>query len=173
MWRACEQRLNDLRPYMREFKTISLLDIGAGNGVWVQFLNDATRVEATGIEPNPALCGGYVSPGTWEDAKGQFAVVTAFDVFEHLTRPVYFLRHMQRVISPGGLLVIEMPEWDGPQARRDGVSWKHVRPRQHVCLYSREALVALAEQCGWDLVGCFRPLRGSIGKMTYVLQQKR
>mgnify|MGYP000033995590 CR=1 FL=1 len=52
-----------------------------------------------------------------------------------------------------------MPEIACPQQLEEGLKWKHIRPRQHVCLYSDSAAQKLFAQCGWKVEALHRPLR--------------
>lgn len=153
-----------------------MLDVGCGTGALVNVAT-AERIAAFGLEP----CAGITQPpaayftdiGTWEDMRGSYDLIHSSDLFEHLTRPREFLDRTKQHLNEHGLIVIETPEWNGPDQLRAGWDWKHIRPRQHVCLYSREAAEQVYCEAGLEVVAFWRPLRGSIGKMTHVLQVAR
>lgn len=48
-----------------------------------------------------------MSPLPWPDAS--FDVVLSFETFEHLENPYHVAREMQRVLKPGGFLIVSMP----------------------------------------------------------------
>lgn len=58
-------------------------------------------------------------PWPWTD--GQFEVVQAIDVFEHLTLDPWWrwLDESWRVLEMGGMLVMRLPAWDNPLTYRD------------------------------------------------------
>ena len=155
-----------------------LLDIGAGAGTFVAAAA-AHGFEAEGIEPNAQVVevgrslGRRLRAGGWREASGEFEVVTLHDVFEHLTRPWQCLDHVATLLGPGGLLVIETPEFGCPASRREGVQWKHVRPKQHICLYSELALGRMLTTSGWEVEAVVRPRRGALGKMTVYASRSR
>jgi SAM-dependent methyltransferase len=60
----------------------------------------------------------------WPFPDNQFAQVYAKHVFEHLRYPVAFMQQAHRVLSPGGLLHIEVPDWQSKNAYTDPT---HVR----------------------------------------------
>ena len=98
-----------------------ILDLGCFCGV---FLNEASQAgwECYGIEPliMPAIYarGNYnlnvITDTLRNDSYSPefFDVVTTFQVFEHLIFPDEELRKIQRILKPGGLLMIEVPNID-------------------------------------------------------------
>lgn len=156
----------------------TLLDIGAGTGAFVAAANDQ-GIMATGVEVNEPMCdqaqekGRPVQAGSayQVDIDEQFDIVHLSDVFEHLLRPADALGEMMRVMKDSGLLVIEMPEAGCPQSEQQGPEWRHYRPKQHVYLYTEGAARMLFERHGLYVEAVHRPLRGSLGKITYYLQK--
>lgn len=175
---AARKRIQSLLFYyeprfaMHGRRSTRLLDIGCGTGEFVKTAR-TYNYDAYGIDPNPALAtqDRIITTGTWKDVQGTWDIITLHDVFEHLTRPREALRAFQGHLNDRGLVVIEQPEWDSPHQREAGMEWKHIRPRQHVCLYSRQAAEQLYEEEGFSLVAFYRPLRATLGKMVHLLQR--
>lgn len=149
----------------------SLLDVGAAMGSFVT-MAEAYGWSAFGVEPSAAMVrqaqalGRNVALGSaTEIPAGRFDVVCAFDVLEHLTRPGAALRSMAAAVRPGGCLIIEMPEFKAPFG-----NWqRHIRPRQHIALYSAAAAVELFTRAGLRLEALIRPKRGQLAKAVYYL----
>jgi len=165
--------LSGLFPWVRR-----VLDIGAGTGAWVAELQ-AHGVAAVGYEPSPEMArqaqarGRNVCVGGWEDIPAPDLrpdLVTMHDVFEHLPDPHGCVRRLQALVGPAGLLCIEMPEWDCPQARAEGAAFRHVRPLEHVALYGERAATELFRRAGLEVVALVRPLEGRLGKVAYYLR---
>ena len=109
-----------------------VLDVGTAGG---SFLAVAKRRgwEVLGCEPNRWLCrwarehyGIDVRPGTVADlglAGGSMDVVTLWDVLEHTPDPVATLRECRRVLTDGGILVVNVPDSDSLVARLMGRRW--------------------------------------------------
>src|SRR5262245_15829759 len=97
-------------------------------------------VDAHGIEPSRALFERFLSGDasfsctTLDDeriAPGSFAVVTAFDVIEHVSDPVGFLRRAVATLEPGGVFFLSTPDVESPTARLFGRRW-HFYYRYHL-----------------------------------------
>ena len=58
-----------------------------------------------------------------------------------------------------------MPEFQGL-----GDWKKHIKPREHLCLFSRGAAEQLYGEEGYTPIEFHRPRRGELGKMSHILQ---
>lgn len=144
-------------------------DIGAGTGAGtLAYLLAGAQV--TGLEPSRpvvewarAQCWeayGYngilpLIAGNWRELDFSINLVTSTDVIEHLTHPLEFLHHCRQ---HSNYLYLETPEWIHGRS----LSWKHVRPLEHICLYTRAGLIKLAKKAGWKLVEAHSPVRDKL-----------
>lgn len=94
-----------------------MLDIGSGRG---QALAAARELgwEARGVEPSASLCreaaaslGVTVDHGTVAGryADGSFGLILLASVLEHTYDPMDVLRECRRLLAPGGLLYLDVP----------------------------------------------------------------
>ncbi len=103
-----------------------LLDVGCGRGF---FLKRATThypmANMVGVEPSEVALanddqeGMLVHHGTLEELApqlGQFDVICAFSVLEHVGHPLEFLNLLKTLLTPDGMLFLEVPESCYPAA---------------------------------------------------------
>lgn len=133
-------------------------DVGCGPGGVVKVAQDkgwnATGVEisAWAVREGKKL-GLDIYEGTLFDASfpaNHFDAVSMFDVLEHLTSPLEYLREIHRILRPGGVLVIETPNVDGFFTRfvyRERADL--VKPRAHVCLFGPRSARYLLSSAGF------------------------
>jgi SAM-dependent methyltransferase len=158
----------------RKPSRLKLLDVGSGLGGFVQAATEA-GYDAVGLDPSPDACSWAIvhnrlcHVGSWQDVVPSWDIITLHDVFEHLTRPDKCLRHLRSCLGIDGVLIIEMPEWNSPHQQEQGWDWRHIKPRSHLCLYSRESAEELFVRNQYHIRMFFRPLDGSLGKATWVL----
>jgi 2-polyprenyl-3-methyl-5-hydroxy-6-metoxy-1,4-benzoquinol methylase len=139
----------------------SLLDAGCSCGYFLEVAAaDGYDVHGVEFSDNAIAAArpeirGRIRRGNLEDlcAEGtsRFDVVTAFDIIEHLARPVDFLRQARRVLQPGGILVVTTPDAGHWLGRLMGSRWPMLQPMQHLTIFSRRAIRLAFEQAGFKV----------------------
>ena len=96
----------------------SLLDIGAGDGYFLHLLRQRGWNYLTGIDPSPhaaplamrkftiPLRTGTVTEQRF--AGSSFDIITLWDVLDHMSTPFEDLREINRILKPGGLLLMRV-----------------------------------------------------------------
>lgn len=135
----------------------SLLDIGCGDGTnMARFA--AAGFEVSGIEPDPeartkASRHGIVHAGTAEDyelpAGKPFRYALMANSLEHVISPLDALKRVRERISPGGKLVIEVPNCASQGFRRYGPVWPWTDLPRHLHFFTRRSLATALEHCGY------------------------
>ncbi|MFH1199925.1 MAG: class I SAM-dependent methyltransferase, partial [Candidatus Micrarchaeota archaeon] len=97
-----------------------ILDVGCAAGFFLKAAKESGWEEC-GVEPSKWLAdygnkklGLDIKAGTLAQAKfpaGHFDVVTLWDVLEHVPDPAAELDEVRRVLAPGGLLVVNYPNF--------------------------------------------------------------
>jgi len=136
------------------------LDVGCGAGDFLRALAERGW-EVAGVEPSHAareaaarrLGVGVVRAGTLEQADlrpASFALVTLWDVLEHVPDPVRMLRTVRRLLRPGGRLVVETQDVASPLARLLGRRWHHYKHAEHLVHFHEATLRRALQQAGFE-----------------------
>lgn len=118
---AMRHYLEDVHAAQSVDERHPLLDLGCGRGEWLQLLADA-GIPARGIDTNRIMVAHCIERAlavVREDAlvhlralqDASIGAISAFHLIEHLPFPTLYalLHEAQRVLRPGGLLLLETP----------------------------------------------------------------
>lgn len=143
-------------------RTGSLLDVGCGNGPLLLRARDRGW-DAHGLETSDwavSFCrdslGLDVRRGVLEGnpfSGEQFDVVTMIHSLEHMPRPDASLREAAKLIAPGGLLRVEVPNLGSLGRRVAGREWQAYVPPSHLWYYDLDTLTAQLGKAGFRVVG--------------------
>ena len=147
-----------------------LLDVGCGGG---HFMTDAAergwRPVGSDLSRGACVTARQTTGAPVVQAEadalpfrtGAFDAVTLVNVLDHTTRPLAVVREAARVLRPGGLLVVRVPNgafharWAGVLGRLGpGVRWRgwDAYPILHVFAFGPRALRRLVERADFDVV---------------------
>ncbi len=139
-----------------------LLDVGCGAGQFLAYARTLGWAELEGLEVAPDVAatarrvsGAAVQEATLESASlvdDRYAVVSLWDVLEHLPEPAAALRRLARLVRPGGVLLLGVPHRHGITLRVFGSRSLIVMPPEHLFLPSRRGLRAATDRAGLDTV---------------------
>ncbi|AFJ03436.1 methylase involved in ubiquinone/menaquinone biosynthesis [Methylophaga frappieri] len=126
-----KQRLQVYLPYLETYANRSPaavgLDLGCGRGEWLSLLREL-GIEPRGCDQDADMLAGLTEQGYDVTCRDLFAhlaettdasidILSAFHVVEHLTTAQLtdLLQQSQRVLKPGGMLILETPNPDNIQ----------------------------------------------------------
>jgi 2-polyprenyl-3-methyl-5-hydroxy-6-metoxy-1,4-benzoquinol methylase len=141
-----------LRPHLARLERAglrrdqSILDFGCGSGKFVHFLQENGYEHACGYD---AYAPEFKEPSLLQR---HYDVLFAQDVLEHAENPWEMLHTFDRLLAPGGLIMIGTPnaeEIDPAKAERF-VHSLHVPFHRHIL--SKRALLDVGAKLGWSLV---------------------
>lgn len=115
-----------------------VLDVGSGDGALLDALAAAGR-DALGLER--ASTRPDVRDADIEEIGGAFAAVVFWHSLEHLRAPGRALAHAARLLAPGGVLVVALPNAASLQARAFGDRWFALDLPRHLTHVPAAALV--------------------------------
>lgn len=136
-----------------------LLDVGAYTGVFVEIAAQHGW-DAYGVEPShwavEQACerGLHMIQGTLASSglpDNSLDVVTMWDVIEHVSNPLGEMQQAQRLLKPGGLLVVHTMDIDSRFARMMGGRWPWLM-EMHIYYFSRHTLKQMLEKAGFTVI---------------------
>jgi len=122
-----------------------VLDVGAGDGTLVGAFVRRGR-EAVGLEPYAS--GPHIRSAEIEEVDGNWSAIIFWHSLEHLRQPARALGHAATLLSPGGRLVIAVPNATSLQARVFGDRWLALDLPRHLVHLSPPALLSKVEALG-------------------------
>lgn len=83
-------------------------------------------------------------------AAGSFEVITLWHVLEHAQEPEQMLTELYRLLVPGGILLVSVPDFGSAEARLCGPGWFHLDVPRHLFHFTRSRLEGLCSQIGFQ-----------------------
>lgn len=145
-----------------------VLDVGCGRGLllaafrrrgWevhgTELTNGAAAFarKALGV---PVHVGGVES---WPWPEGHFDVVTLWHSLEHQPVPGAVLHHAHRLLRPGGVLALSVPNFASAEARAARAAWFHLDVPRHLVHFTPASLARELRRAGFEVrrVSFFAP----------------
>lgn len=137
-----------------------LLDVGCANG---QFIEYASRlgIEGSGIDISVEMVESAREKGLkcevkdLFDLKGEYDMLTFWDVIEHVPDPRRMLEKSRSLLSSNGEILVQTP-CTGIISELFGEEWLYYLPVQHLHLFSQESLFRLLSETGFSVVSWVR-----------------
>ena len=142
-------------------KNGKLLDIGCAAGTFLLGMREQEGWQVEGVEPSPAVAAAArrhklkVHTGTLEEARypdGAFDAVTMWDVLEHVHDPAATVAEIRRILKPGGILVVRVPNLASWDARLFGKTWAGLDAPRHLYVFSPQTLGRLLSDQGLPVI---------------------
>ncbi len=157
-----ESRIKIIHKYI---KSGNFLDVGCSFG---GFLESASKYYIPhGIEMSEyssahakALFGDNIHCGTLADhhfCHNSFSVISMIELIEHIDDPACALQECFKLLTDGGLLLIQTANMEGRQAKVLGPDYEYFMPG-HLSYFSKKNLVMFLKSCGFREVKVFQPV---------------
>ena len=153
------ERVGILERYCGDLQSKRLLDVGCGNGYFLSVAKEKCQ-HCYGMEFSTKL-REFAQRKTGLPIFTQdldslpelgFDIITLFDVLEHIPDPMPFMRSVDRLLNPGGGVLIFTPNFDSFSVRVMKEYSSIVDPTEHVVLYTRDSLHYLAAMMKYSVV---------------------
>ena len=137
------------------------LDIGAGDGAFLERLLELGFSDVLGLEPSRAARRGAPAhvqalireesfePGAFGEAS--FSLVTCLQTIEHVPEPLALCREARRLLKPGGALLLVCHDRRAWSARLLGRR-SPIYDVEHLQLFDRATVRALLERAGFERI---------------------
>lgn len=136
----------------------SYLDIGAGSGERVAFLDSQSVSRVYGLDrydQQPTAGKEFLQNGEVElfFPHKKFAVVGLFHVLEHVPNPSEILRHIHtQLLISGGEVIIQVPNFGSAERKLFGGRWYGLDVPRHFWHFTDETLQALLTEAGFTII---------------------
>jgi len=157
--RSVRERVGILERYCGDLTEKRLLDVGCGNGYFLSVAMEkcrhcfSTEFSEKLREFTESKTGITVYNKRLEQLpEHDFDIVTLFDVIEHIPAPLPFMHAVDRILRPGGSVLIFTPNFDSFSIRVMREYSSIIDPTEHVVLYTLFSLHFLAGKLGYTVV---------------------
>jgi 2-polyprenyl-3-methyl-5-hydroxy-6-metoxy-1,4-benzoquinol methylase len=149
-WRGISRAVEDLTGR----RDVTWLDYGCGLGGLVRYARRHGFDHVFGFDEGFSASWmaqhgiPVLSADELATREGQFDIVTAIEVVEHVTDPVAVMSHITSLLKPGGLFLLTTG--NAEPHRGDLTTWSYVHPDIHIAYYEPRTLEALYRRCGLE-----------------------
>lgn len=135
-----------------------ILDVGCGRGNFLRVLSnkgcDCYGVERTEFPDRGPTEGIHFFKGNLCDLGFEdnfFDAVVLWHVLEHMENPSGIVHEIARILRPGGLLVVAVPNFGSFQARWFQARWFHLDLPRHIHHFNQKTLLACLSSQGFTI----------------------
>lgn len=165
-----EQRYAVLRRFMTGERTGAMLDVGCGEGYALAFFREhgwtvkGLDFSSAGVGTKNPDCMDALETGdvfklleTEIEAGATYDVVWLQNVLEHVIDPLNLLASLRKLVSPGGLTVVTVPN-DCSIIQLGAIEHGHIAdafwiaPPDHLSYFDHSSLANVANETGWECV---------------------
>lgn len=145
-----------------------LLDLGCGMGIFLNFASGRYGYQTTGVDFNRQaidICRQmnpeaevYALPFTdffQLPNPERYDVITFFEVLEHLSAPLEFLRRLRDFLPPSGYIGLSVPNQNNFYRRR----LENDYPPYHLTRWNKKSLRYILNTAGYQAIGIWSPPR--------------
>ncbi|NVM22892.1 MAG: class I SAM-dependent methyltransferase [Desulfobacterales bacterium] len=149
------------RAVRRFIPTGRVLDVGCGRGVMIKFLKrwgyqvDGVELDTIAAVRARKNLNQEIFLSLEDLARlpaKHYQAICFWHSLEHLPEPGKALKTADRLLAPGGLLIIAAPHMESLQSRLSGPSWLHLDLPRHLVHFDMKQLAAFLQAKGYRLI---------------------
>ncbi|MBI3941265.1 MAG: class I SAM-dependent methyltransferase [Acidobacteria bacterium] len=145
------------RLFRNRARGVRLLDVGSGNGHFLAFMRDrgwqvcGVEWSRAGVEITRRQFQIDAFHGAVEEAafpRASLDVITLWHVLEHVRDPLATMREIVRILKPGGVVVVAVPNVESLEAVHFKEKWALLDLPRHLYGFSPRTIRKLFETAG-------------------------
>lgn len=149
------KRVNKILKFKKRGKA---MEIGCSTGLMLSLLQDRGW-EISGVEISKKAAEAAKKWGVniiindfmKVNIKEKFDVIILNHTLEHLENPAEVIKKVKNLLSPGGLIYIDVPNFGGLSAKLLGNNWPLLLPSEHLWHFTEKSLKILLEKLGFKI----------------------
>lgn len=156
-----EEKKRQIEQFVKSYNLFdaNMVEIGCGNGQFLEIINEIGVNKILGLESgannyNECLNKGFnVIHGNLfnvlykEKLNNLFEAFVTFHYLEHLPNPTKFVKYLYKIIKPGGVGLIEVPNYDYIEKNNIWLEFT----KDHRLYYRKRTLCYLLSKCGFNV----------------------
>lgn len=144
--------IHDAQAWLPKGKNKKVLDIGCAAGYSLDIYANLGYISA-GIELDKTMLKQlkktsytiFDKPILENEYTDKYAVISLFDVVEHLTDLDDHFKKFSDILEDNGALIIVTPNYNALQRKLKGSKWFQFKPLEHINYFTADTLTKLAE----------------------------
>lgn len=147
-------------PINQSYQNINILDVGCGKPDFLYHFKKKVNSNCFGIDfksaqwVNPKYDKLNLIESNWSkyNTSNRFDMITVWHYLEHDYQPVETIDKCLELLKPGGVLIIEVPMYQGLLARIQKENWQGWHTPRHINLFSFKSWKFLFSTSNWDII---------------------
>lgn len=137
-------------------KSWQILDVGCGDGNWLQRMESIGFRNLCGIDKfvpeNMVKSNCEFYKGEIFDMEGKtFDLITLHHSFEHMQNPEAVLNKISSLLNDAGICIIRIPVMGNVAWKKYKINWYQIDAPRHLFLYTEKAMHLLCEKAGFEI----------------------
>tara|TARA_B100002051_G_C16745121_1_gene647051 strand:+ start:3727 stop:4707 length:981 start_codon:yes stop_codon:yes gene_type:complete len=177
LWKPKARAVYDIISKYTDRDNTVVVDIGGGYGIFAEEIRKFMRNQPIVIEPGPHLASicrdkdlnvieKFLENVKQTDLPKNGKAYVSFELFEHLHSPESFMRHLNRLMSPGDLFIFTTLSGAGVDIQALWENSDSVMPPHHLNFLNPFSVRILLDRCSFETLEVTTPGKLDIDILT-------